>query len=198
MAVAFALVLSAAYGAGSQYVGARVPGWGPDAAQLSAPWLVIAFIAGSTQKTPRRGALLGLAATVAALVGYGLMTLSPAEGAQYTLGSAHGFFISNLPAVVGGLVIGPLFGWFGQQWRTRRVIVGALVTAAALCFEPLARHIPARIELALSDGRFAASPIGSHAVILAEVAAGLVLAAAVLVLARRAQQTRDSTPVSTS
>ena len=43
MRVALALVLSAAYGAGTQYLGARIPGWGPDAAQLSAPWLAIAF-----------------------------------------------------------------------------------------------------------------------------------------------------------
>src|SRR5690349_15385484 len=140
MGVALALLLSAAYGAGTQFLGARAPGWGPDVAMLSAPWLLIAFLAGATQTKPRRAALVGLAATGAALAGYWLMTDSPVEGAQYTVGNARGFFVSNAFVVLGGLVTGPLFGWFGQQWRTRHAIVGALVTAAALCLEPLARH----------------------------------------------------------
>jgi hypothetical protein len=194
--VALALVLSAAYGAGTQYLGARVPGWGPDAAQLSAPWLLIAFLAGSTQRTPRRGALVGLGATAAALVGYWLMTDSPAEGAHYTLAFARGFFTSNLLVVVGGLVTGPLFGWFGQRWRTRRALLGALVTAAALCLEPLARRAPLGVVHAFGHGYLVANPIGSHAVIMVEVAAGLLFAA--FVLARRAQQMRESRPVSTS
>jgi hypothetical protein len=180
MAVALALVLSAAYGAGTQYLGARVPGWGPDVAMLSAPWLVIAFLAGGTQKTPRRAALMGLAATAAALAGYWLLTDSPAEGAQYTLANARGFLVSNAFVVVGGLVTGPLFGWFGQQWRTRRAILGALVTAAALCLEPLARHVPTGAVRAFGHGYAVANPISSRAIVLVEVAAGLILAAAVL------------------
>jgi hypothetical protein len=167
MGVALALVLSAAYGAGTQFLGARVPGWGPDVAKLSAPWLVIAFAAGATQRTPRRAVVLGLGATAAALVGYWLMTDSPAEGAQYTLANARAFVVSNELTVVGGLVTGPLFGWFGYQWRTRRAIVGALVTAAALCLEPLVRHV----HLPLG------SPIGSNAVVVTEVVAGILLAA---------------------
>jgi len=181
MGVALTLLLSAAYAAGTQYLGARMPGWGPDVAKLSAPWLAIAFLAGSTQKTPRRGALLGLGATGAALLGYWLMTDSPAEGAQYTLANAHGFLVSNAFVVIGGLVTGPLFGWFGQQWRTRRVLLGALVTAAALCLEPLARHVPAGVVHAFGNGYVVANPIGSHAVVLVEVAAGLLLAGAMLI-----------------
>ena len=69
--------------------------------------------------------------------------------------------------LLGAVFTGPLFGWFGQQWRTRRAIAGALVTAAALCLEPLAR-------------RASVDPIRFRAVWLAEVAAGLALAAAVL------------------
>jgi hypothetical protein len=53
------------------------------------------------------------------------------------------------------------------KWRTRRAIAGALVTAAALCLEPLAR-------------RASVDPIRFRAVWLAEVAAGLALAATVL------------------
>ena len=66
-----------------------------------------------------------------------------------------------------GHVWGIGFGWFGQQWRTRRAIAGALVTAAALCLEPLARRVTI-------------DPIQHRDVSLAEVAAGLALAAAVL------------------
>lgn len=180
MGVAIALLVSAAYGAGTQYLGARVPGWGPDVAMLSAPWLVIAFAAGCTQRTPRRAALLGLGATAAALAGYWLMTDSPVEGAQYTLASAHGFLVSNAFTVVGGLATGPLFGWFGHRWRTRRAVLGALVTAVALCLEPLVRRAPLGVVHAFGHGYLVANPIDSHAVMFAEVAAGLVLAAAVL------------------
>jgi hypothetical protein len=69
---------------------------------------------------------------------------------------------------IGGILTGPLFGWFGQQWRTRRAIAGALVTAGALCLEPLAHRV-------------SINPIRDRDVWLAEVAVGLVLAAAVLV-----------------
>jgi len=65
-------------------------------------------------------------------------------------------------------VTGPLFGWFGQQWRTRRAIAGALATAATLCLEPLARKVTI-------------DPITYRDVWIAEVAVGLALAAAVLV-----------------
>lgn len=175
MVVALALLLSAVFGAGDQYLGsltgsghAWAAGWSSDVSLLSAPWLVLPFLAGATQRDARRAALLGLAYTYAALLGYGLMTLSPVEHAHLTVGTLRGFLVSERVVLVGGIVTGPLFGWFGQQWRTRRAIVGALVTAAALCLEPLAR-------------RGAVRPIGDRDVWLAEVAAGLALAAAVLV-----------------
>lgn len=185
MGVALALLLSAAYGAGTQYLGARVPGWGPDVAMLSAPWLVIAFLAGWTQRTPRRAALLGLGATAAALTGYWLMTDSPVEGAQYTLANAHGFLVSNAFTVVGAVVTGPLFGWFGHRWRTRRALLGALVTAAALGLEPLVRRAPLGVVHMFGHGYQFANPIGSHAVSMVEIAAGVLVAAAVLVWHRR-------------
>ena len=177
MVIALALVLSAAFGAGDQYLGSLTGsghlwavGWSTDVSLLSAPWLVLPFVAGATQRDARRAALLGLACTYTALLGYGLMTLSPVEHAHLTVATIRGFVVSERPVLVGGLVTGPLFGWFGQQWRTRRAILGALVTAGALCLEPLAR-------------RAAVRPIQDRDVSLAEVAAGLALAA--VVLARR-------------
>jgi hypothetical protein len=182
LTVAVALVLSAAYGAGAQYLGSLVHHpWGADVASLSAPWLLLAFLAGSTQRAPWRGALLGLGCTFAALVGYFLLTDSPAEGAQYTLANTHGFFVSNAPVVLGGFVTGPLFGWFGQQWRTRRAIAGALIAAAAFCLEPLARRAAVRPIHMLGHGYAVTNPIGSHPVVVAEIAIGLAFAAVVLV-----------------
>ena len=101
------------------------------------------------------------------------MTLSPVENAHVTLATVRGFVLSERNVLVGGIVTGPLFGWFGQQCRTRRKIAGALVTAAALCLEPLVR-------------RASVDPIRFRAVWLAEVAAGLVLGAAVVLRRRQA------------
>ena len=167
MGVAIALVLSAAFGAGDQYLGSGHvlgSGWTTDVSLLSAPWLALAFAAGCTQKEPRRAALLGLGCTAAALLGYFLMTDSPLEGAQYTLANARGFVVSSHSVLLGAVVTGPLFGWFGQRWRTQRALLGALVTAGALCLEPFAR-------------RASVDPIRFRAVVIAEVAAGLLLAA---------------------
>jgi uncharacterized protein DUF6518 len=174
LTVPLALVLAAVFGAADQYLGSLTgsghpwaAGWSSDLSLLSAPWLVLPFVAGATQRDPRRGALLGLACTYAALAGYAVMTLSPVENAHLTLAGLRGFAVSERSVLLGGIVTGPLFGWFGQQWRTRRAIAGALVTAAALCLEPLAR-------------RASINPIQDRAVWLAEVAAGLAFAAAVL------------------
>jgi Family of unknown function (DUF6518) len=176
--VALALVLAAAFGAGDQYLGSGHVwgiGWPTDVSLLSAPWLVLAFAAGATQREPRRAALLGLACTYAALLGYAVMTLSPVEHAHLTVATLRGFAVSEHSVIVGGIVTGPLFGWFGQQWRTRRAIAGALVTAAALCLEPLAR-------------RASVDPIRHRDVWLAEVALGLAFAAAVLASRYRTAQ----------
>lgn len=159
--------MSAAFGAGDQYLGSGHVfggGWTTDVSLLSAPWLALAFVAGCTQKEPRRAALLRLGCTAAALAGYFLLTDSPLEGAQYSLANARGFVVSSHTVLLGAVVTGPLFGWFGQQWRTRRALLGALVTAAALCLEPLAHRV-------------SVNPIRFQAVAIAEVAAGLLLAA---------------------
>jgi hypothetical protein len=171
------LLLAAAYGAGSQYLGARVPGWGPDVSALSAPWLLIAFLAGWTQRTPLRAALLGIGCTLAALAGYLLLTDSPLEGALYSVANTRAFLISNAFTIAGGLVTGPLFGWLGHRWRTRRALLGALVCAAALCLEPLMRRAPLG-ELHFSGRAYVlTNPIGSQPVVLVEIAAGVIFAA---------------------
>jgi Family of unknown function (DUF6518) len=176
MGVVLALVLSAVFGAGDQYLGSLLgsghlwaAGWASDVSLLSAPWIVLAFVAGATQRDPRRAALLGLACTYAALLGYAVMTLSPVENAHLSVATLRGFVVSERLVLVGGIVTGPLFGWFGQQWRTRRAITGALATAACLCLEPLARKVTI-------------DPIAYRDVWIGEVAVGLALAAAAVAI----------------
>ncbi len=185
MGIAVALILSAAFGAFDQYLGSgHVAGitWATDVSLLSAPWILLPFVAGATQRDPKRGALLGLACTYAALLGYCVMTLSPAEGAHFTFATFRGFVYSERAVLVGGLATGPLFGWFGQQWRSGKMLAGALLVAAALCFEPLAR-------------RLSVNPIRYTRVTVAEVSSASLFAVVVVV---RFQQTRESRPVSTS
>ena len=183
--VAIALVLSAAFGAGDQYLGSGHVfgiGWPTDVSLLSAPWILLAFVAGATQRGPKRAALLGFACTYVALLGYGVMTLSPAENAHITLATVRGFVYSERTVLVGGLATGPLFGWFGQQWRSGKMLAGAFLVAAALCFEPLAR-------------RLGVNPIRYRVVTVGEVVAGLLFAAFILA---RCYTQRESRPVSTS
>jgi hypothetical protein len=93
------------------------------------------------------------------------MTLSPVENAHLTVTTAAGFARSERLVLVGALVTGPLFGWFGQQWRTRSAWWGGLATAAAISLEPIVRV-------------FAGNPIRSSHVLLAEIAAGIAFAVA--------------------
>jgi hypothetical protein len=174
MVPAAALVLAALFGGVDQYLGSfSAHPWMADVSLLSAPWLAIAFLAGWTQTSPRRAAALGFACTAAALAGYAVMTLSPAENAHLTARTLQGFIQSESPVLVGGIVTGPLFGWFGHQWRVRRALLGAAVTALAICLEPAIRMIPADREIRSTD------------VALAEVAAGLLALAYVAAAALR-------------
>ena len=165
MAAFLALVAAFAFGAADQYLGSlsAVP-WAADVSLLSAPWLVLAFLAGCTQRDPRRGAALGFACTAAALFGYGLMTLSPVENAQLTMTTATGFMTSESPVLIGGIFTGPLYGWLGSRWRTDRTWPAAVAAAGALCLEPLAR-------------KYAGRAIRFRTVWMAEVTLGLAMLA---------------------
>jgi hypothetical protein len=161
--VAFAIAMAAAFGAGDQYLGSlSAHPWATDISLLSAPWLLIAFFAGWTQREPKKAAILGLACTGAALVGYGVMTLSPVEHAHLTAQTLRGFFVSESGVILGGVVTGPLFGWFGNRWRAQRAWAGALVLAACVCLEPFAHSVA---------GDAIRFPAVSHA----EIAAGLAM-----------------------
>jgi len=90
------------------------------------------------------------------------MTLSPLENAHYSASTVVALIVSETGVLIGGVVTGPLFGWFGQRWRAQRAWRGALATAALVCLEPLVRDLVGHA-------------IRSPAVLLAEVAVGLMM-----------------------
>lgn len=169
------MALAAAFGAGDQFLGARawvVGSWATDASLLSAPWLLIAFVAGWSQPTMKRAVAVGFACTIAALVGYSAMTLSPIEGAVVTSREVLGLLTGQSAYVVGGLLTGPLFGWLGYRWRTQRDRKSALAAAFIVCCEPLAHAA-------------AGTAVSFNGVWAAEVVVGLAMALYVIAATRR-------------
>jgi hypothetical protein len=161
-----AVMFAAAFGGADQFLGARawvVGSWAIGASLLSAPWLLVAFFAGWFQPTARRAVVLGFVSTVAALVGYSAMTLSPIEGAVVSASEIHGLVVGQGVYLLGGLLTGPLFGWFGYQWRVRRDWRSALAAAVVVCGEPVAHAA-------------VGTPVSFHGIWAAEVVVGLVMA----------------------
>jgi hypothetical protein len=174
MASLLALVLAFLFGGVDQYLGSfSAYPWAADISLLSAPWLVLPFVAGYTQRDAKRATLLGLGCTLVALVGYALMTLSPFENAHLTARAVAGFTQSSSRVIIGAFFTGPLFGWLGYRWRARRAWGGALVAAGALCLEPLARV-------------YAGNEIRFRGVWMTEVAIGIASAVYVAVATRTA------------
>ncbi|HEY1777815.1 MAG TPA: DUF6518 family protein [Solirubrobacteraceae bacterium] len=141
------------FGGADQYLGSRVAlgPWASSLSGMSAPWLLLPFLCGLTQTSRRPAALAGLSVTVAALLGYFALTLSPLEGVAVASvpRALVGLAQSNLPWIVGGLVGGPLFGLLGERWRTRRSWPAATAVAASFCLEPLARLATGRLTPAV-------------------------------------------------
>jgi hypothetical protein len=143
-----AVVVGLGFGAGDQYLGSLVTlgSWTKTLSLLSAPWLVLPFAFGCSQLRARRAAMVGLVVTMSALVGYFLMIMGPVEGGEWNLNlhEARGLFVSNTLNIFGGLVTGPLYGFLGQHWQTRRAWTSAALVAGALCLEPLALTVAGR------------------------------------------------------
>jgi hypothetical protein len=180
-------VFGLAFGAGTQYLGSLTAGsllwtWSWSVSGMSAPWLVLPFVAGMTQKDARRATLLGLVVTLAALAGYFAMSHSPMEGVpiedfpRRVLTMVRTGY--NPAWIAGAIVTGPLYGFLGQRWRVARSWISAALVACALCFEPLARGV---------IGMLSPHPL----VWWGEVAIGVVVAvtfAYLIVTSRRARQ----------
>lgn len=181
MGIAAAVLAGLVFGAADQYLGslARLGPWTVSVSQMSAPWLALPFIAGLRQPDPRRAAGSGAAVTLAALLGYFIMTLSPLEGV--TAGQIHvrAFLVSQLHVILPGLITGPLLGWLGHHWRTTRSWASAALIAGAFCLEPLAR---------VAYGQ----PFSAVGVATGEVIAGVVLGAWLVLVAARERRNSDA------
>ena len=189
MAYLVAVILGLAFGAGDQYLGTLlwIGPWTATAAQVSAPWLILPFVAGLTQERSRRAATLGLVVTASALLGYFAMTYSPMEVHPWSLDRfAQGMVAVtttgyNPAYILVGLVTGPLFGLLGQRWRVSRSWVSAAIVVGALCLEPVARW--------LSGQLMPPAPVWTIEVVLGAVVA--MMFASSLLMWRRATEHSD-------
>jgi hypothetical protein len=144
---AVALVIGLVFGAADQYLGSRsaLGGWAVAVSQMSAPWLLLPFLAGMTQDGVRRAMALGVVVTASALVGYFVMTCSAIENVPLPRFSSCLFAVVrsayNPLWILGGMLFGPLYGFLGHRWRVARSPVGPVLVTFTLCLEPLARHV---------------------------------------------------------
>jgi len=108
---------------------------------LSTPWLLVAFFAGMQSSRPRRGAVVGLAATLCALAGFYLLsTLVENLGGHGFLGDLRLELSGNRAYFEGGLITGPVFGALGawqKWWRSRPTARTSLLAGGLLIAEPL-------------------------------------------------------------
>jgi Family of unknown function (DUF6518) len=104
----------------------------------SAPWVVLPFIAGTCLSRARSAALVGVAVTLASLLGFYV-----AEAAVLDLGP-HPWWV-DLRLTAGsvniyekwGIVSGLLYGTFGWLWAYRSKAVAAAAVGVAFAAEPL-------------------------------------------------------------
>jgi len=183
MAFLLAIAIGFVFGALDQYLGtvhvtSHLGWWTITVSGMSAPWLILPFLAGLTQERAKRAVALGLVVVMSALAGYFAMSNSVFESVPVanlwprTVRMAT--TDANLLWIVGGLITGPVYAYFGHRWRVARSWVGAALVTLALCLEPFARSI-------VGTGFVGGGLNGSHVVWASEVVIGLAAAAVFLV-----------------
>ncbi|PPK97693.1 hypothetical protein CLV92_103228 [Kineococcus xinjiangensis] len=218
--IAGGLAAAALFGAVAAVV--KDQGGGPDSADyvvratlgnLSAPWLLLPFLAGSACRGLRGGAVTGLGTTLVALVGFYTATgLIIGLDGRNGLSAAPLWMLANQVHFQAGLLTGPLLGALGAAWQRGSRHRGRGTTAqgqgrvwwlAALLLagEPLVllalgyasplseawRHeLPPLLGLPLMWGLTLDRPAGTLIVYATELAAGLTLLAVLVDRARRA------------
>ena len=146
---------------------------------VSAPWVVVPFLAGMRADRIWRGAVLGIATTLASLIGFYV-----AEAAILDLGP-HPWYI-DLKLTVGtvniyekwGLVSGSLYGALGALWASRRLIVAPIALGLAFVAEPLIVLLVVRAGLWGGGGLLDHSWMWMAEVLLGAGAIALVVARA--------------------
>jgi hypothetical protein len=184
------LVGAVVFGAVDQYLGAQYSPFLIEVSGLSAPWLLLPFLAGASQPAARPAALLGLATTWLAVAAYSFMTVSPVEGVHLTSQAYLQDLARQWPWLAGGLVTGPLYGWLGHRFRAHRSWTVGLLAALPVVLEPAGRWLTTHFGLdRLLRWEFSWPPsgLGQGAVsaMLAEACLGLLLIAATAAVALR-------------
>jgi Family of unknown function (DUF6518) len=184
--VVIALTAAVAFGAVDQYLPVAIPMsshlgaylFAVEVSQMSAPWLLLPFLAGAWQSDQRRAALTGLAATWLSVLAYVLMIVSPMEGAHLTPRTFAFSLASQWPWFAGGMITGPLYGWLGHRWRARPDPAAALLAALPILLEPVARWLATRLGLSSTGWLVFPWPLQRSGVAaeFAELAVGVLLA----------------------
>lgn len=201
-ALAISLTGAVAFGAIDQYLGGLRSSFLTDVSGMSAPWLLVPFLAGAWQSGQRRAAMAGLAATWLSVLAYVAMIISPMEGTHLGPRPAGltGSWVQLSPHLVlatlasqwlwfaGGLVIGPLYGWLGHQSRSHRSWATALAAVLPVLLEPVTRAFAGRSWLAFAGVLPYRGP-GHSPAAFAEAAVGLLLTIAVVMAMARARHT---------
>jgi len=182
-----ALALAGLFGVAAGLVKGDAEGLRAGLGNLSAPWLLVAFLPAVPYRTPARGALIGLTATLFALLGfYAALTLALA-GHLGGGGPWAEFLVevrANRVYVVLGLVTGPLAGAAGAWVGSRRRGLVPFVVGAALAAEiGVVRLVEGR-QL-LPPPLYLRWGVVDWTPYLGECAVGLVALLVVLVLRRR-------------
>jgi hypothetical protein len=109
-----------------------------DLGNLSTPWLLVPFVAGTRCARRWPAVFVGLLATVTALAGFYLFTTFVVDlGHHGLVGDLRLEFAANRGYFEGGLVTGPLFGALGCWWRRTRTLPASIVAGSLLMAEPL-------------------------------------------------------------
>src|SRR5438477_9519288 len=114
---------------------------------MSAHWVLVPFVAGARVRSLWRGALLGVAVTLLALVGFYV-----AESAILNLGP-HPWWVDLRLTVrwniydSWGIITGLLYGALGALWTVRRPAIAVTAVGLAFIAEPLISFVLSRGDI---------------------------------------------------
>jgi DNA-binding beta-propeller fold protein YncE len=178
------LVAAAVFGVVEQRAVAGYPAFVTALGEMSAPWLVLPFLAGASRASRGGVPALGFAVALAAVGGFLAATGDPTgdkhdPAGTLTGGAGYVFLVvvDHLPWFLGAVVSGPLYALLGHRWRVTRSWPLALTATAPVMLEPVLRWGVS------SSGILYWGPFAPAA--WAEALAGLALTAAAITIDRR-------------